>query len=173
MPPIPTVATERLLLRAFRPADWDSLAALNADPKVRDWLGGNTLSRHETWAQMESLLGQWLLRGYGLFAVEHRGVMIGRVGILHPIDAVEPELAWTIAADSWGQGFATEAARHARDWAFQTFGWTRLVSYIVPNNGRSRRVAEKLGAVTDGKIDRRGLLHDVWVHPTRATTITV
>lgn len=162
---IPILTTARLRLRGLTAADWDDYAALNADARVRDWLGGRLLSREEAWTQMALFLGQWALRGYGIFAVECGGVFAGRVGLLHLIDWPEPELAWTLAPAFWGQGLATEAAACLRDWAFATFGWERLVSYILPSNTRSRRVAEKLGAARQAETIRGGLPHDVWVHP--------
>lgn len=162
---IPTLTTDRLTLRGFRAGDWDAFAAMNADPRVRQWLGGKLLSRSDTWAQMETFLGQWALRGYGIFALEVDGRFAGRVGLLHPADWPEPELAWTLVAEFWGRGLATEAARCARDWAFGCLGRHRLVSYILPQNDRSRRVAERLGAVSNGTITLRGLTPDVWEHP--------
>nr|WP_294528517.1 GNAT family N-acetyltransferase [uncultured Rhodopila sp.] len=162
---IPVLTTPRLVLRGFEAADWDAFAELNTDAAVRRWLGGAVLSREQTWSQMETILGQWALRGYGLFAVELGGRFAGRVGILHPADWPEPELAWIIAAPLWGNGLATEAAMCVRDWMFANFAPERLVSYILPENARSRRVAEKLGAVRDGAIVLRGFGSDVWVHP--------
>lgn len=163
---IPTLTTERIVLRAFRPGDHDAFATLNADPAFRRHLGdGRILSRDETWASMESALGQWALRGYGLFAVEGAGQFIGRVGILHPADWPEPELAWGLAPARWGCGYATEAARAVRDWGFATFGFPRLVSFILPDNHASRRVAARLGAVREGTTPIRGLAAEQWVHP--------
>jgi RimJ/RimL family protein N-acetyltransferase len=162
---IPELRTERLVLRGLRASDWDAYAAINADPAVRDWLGGNLLSREQSWAQMETFLGQWVLRGYGIFAVQVDGDLVGRVGILHPADWPEPELSWTLAAPFWGRGLATEAAAGVRRWVFERFNWDRMVSYISPENTRSRRVAEKLGAVQDGQIMLRGFVAEVWVHP--------
>jgi len=138
---------------------------MNADPAVRDWLGGNLLSREQAWTQIESFLGQWALRGYGIFAVQFDGNLIGRVGVLHPADRPEPELAWTLASPYWGRGLATEAAAEVRRWVFERFSRERLVSYISPDNMRSRRVAEKLGAVQDGEIVLRGFVAQLWVHP--------
>lgn len=161
---IPVLTTPRLMLRGFEAGDWDAFADMNADPAVRRWLGGAVMSRQDTWSQMETILGQWALRGYGLFAVELGGRFIGRVGILHPADWTEPELAWIIAAPFQGNGLATEAAARVRDWAFNDFAPERLVSYIMPENTRSRRVAEKLGAVRDGRTVLRGFEPDVWVH---------
>ena len=162
---IPTLTTERLVLRGFRASDWDEYAAMNADPEVRQWLGGNLLSREQAWAQMETALGQWQLRGYGFFAVEAAGRFAGRAGLLHPADWPEPELAWSLASRFWGHGLATEAATEVQRWAFTHLRQNRLVSYILPQNVRSRRVAEKLGAVRDSQIALRGLASDVWVHP--------
>jgi RimJ/RimL family protein N-acetyltransferase len=162
---IPELRTERLILRGLRASDWDAYAAINADPVVRDWLGGNLLSREQSWAQMETFLGQWALRGYGIFAVQVDGNLAGRVGILHPADWPEPELSWTLAAPFWGRGLATEAAAEVRRWVFERFNWDRMVSYISPDNTRSRRVAEKLGAVQDGQIMLRGFAAEIWVHP--------
>jgi RimJ/RimL family protein N-acetyltransferase len=164
---IPTLRTPNLTLRAFRPADLDAFAAMNADPVFRRYLGGGALlSREQTWALMETVLGQWGLRGYGLFAVEAGGAFVGRVGILHPLDWPAPELAWGIAPAAWGRGLATEAARAARDWAFEQAGLPRLVSFILPANRPSVRVAERLGAVPEGQVAVRDFVADLWVHPT-------
>lgn len=162
---IPTLLTDRLVLRSFRASDWDAYAALNADPAVREWLGGNLLSREQAWSQMEAILGQWALRGYGMWAVEADGCFAGRVGLLHPADWPEPELAWTLAAPFWGRGLATEAATEVLRWAFASLRQDRLVSYIAPENTRSQNVAKKLGAVQTGKVSLRGYTADVWIHP--------
>jgi ribosomal-protein-alanine N-acetyltransferase len=162
---IPTLRTSRLLMRGLRASDWDAYAALLADPAVRKWVGGQVLSREQSWAEMETILGQWALRGYGRFAVEADGQFAGRVGIKHAAGWPEPELTWTLATPFWGKGLATEAATEVRRWAFAQFGWRRLVSYITPENQRSRRVADKLGAVLDGRIILLGAVVDVWIHP--------
>src|SRR3954451_16130802 len=125
---IPVLRTNRLMLRGFRADDWNAYATLNADPAVRDWLGGTILTREQAWTQMETFMGQWALRGYGVFAAEVDGALAGRVGILHLPERPEPELAWTLAPSFWGRGLATEAAAEARRWAFAEFGWDRLVS---------------------------------------------
>lgn len=163
--PIPVLTTPRCLLRAIRAEDWDSYAAMAADPAVRQFLGGKPLTREQAWTQMETFLGQWALRGYGLFAVEVGGRFAGRVGILHPVDWPEPELAWSLASPFWGKGLATEAASHVRAWAFATFGWRGLASFINAENVRSMRVAEKLGAVRDGTVTLHGVSVPRWVHP--------
>ena len=161
---IPTLRTDRLVLRAFRAADLDRVAAMQANPEVRQFLGGDLLSRAQSWSLMERNLGQWALRGYGLFAVESESRWAGWAGVLHPLEWPEAELAYSLDEPYWGRGIATEAVRAARDWAFARFGFARLASFIMPDNVRSIRVAEKLGAVRDGTTTIRGFAVDWWVH---------
>jgi RimJ/RimL family protein N-acetyltransferase len=163
---IPTLQTERLTLRAFRAADIDAWAAMEADPEVRRYRGNDPRSRAQAWAVMEASLGQWALRGYGLFAIEHvaDARFIGFAGVLHPTDWPEPELSYSLARQAWGHGFATEAAAAAREWAFSCPGLARLASFILPENARSIRVAQQLGATRDGTVTLRGFEAEWWVH---------
>ena len=161
---IPTLRTERLTLRAFAASDLDALAAMQANPEVRRFLGGNLLSRADSWSQMERILGQWALRGYGLFAIEFDRRWAGWAGVLHPLEWPEPEIAYSLDQPFWGGGIATEATQAVRDWAFGRFDFTRLASFIMPENTRSARVAGKLGAVREGTTTIRGFSVDWWVH---------
>jgi RimJ/RimL family protein N-acetyltransferase len=162
---IPTLRTERLALRACRSGDIDALAAMQANPEVRRFLGdGSILNRAQAWSVMERMLGQWALRGYGMFAVEHDGSFAGWAGILHPLEWPEPELGYSLDQPFWGRGIATEAARAARDWAFATLDFDRLASFIRPNNARSISVAKKLGASREVMVELHGSQAEWWVH---------
>jgi RimJ/RimL family protein N-acetyltransferase len=156
---IPTIGTERLLLRAFREDDLDEFAALNADPEVVKYLGaGKPWSREETWMQMAAFLGHWELRGYGLWAVEERSSQkfIGRIGLLNPEGWYQLELAWTLTRSRWGKGFATEGARAALEYAFNVVKVDHIVSLIDSRNLPSIRVAERLGEKLEERIELRG-----------------
>ena len=162
---VPTLRTDRLTLRAFRSGDIDALAAMQANPDVRRFLGdGSILNRAQAWSLMERMLGQWALRGYGMFAVEYDGSFAGWAGVLHPLEWPEPELGYALDQPFWGRGIATEAARAARDWAFASLDVDRLASFIRPGNAGSIRVAEKLGASCEGMVDLRGSEAEWWVH---------
>ena len=54
-----------------------------------------------------------------------------------------------MAADHWNKGLATEGARRAAQYAFESLGSTEIVSFTVPANLPSRRVMEKLGMTHD------------------------
>ena len=81
---IPQLTTDRLLLRGFRPDDFERYAEMMADPDVsRHLMDGRPLTRAEAWRQLAMFAGHWVLRGYGLWAVEERatGEFLGRVGV--------------------------------------------------------------------------------------------
>ena len=166
---IPALETQRLRLRAFRAEDWHAFAAMEARPEMRRYRGGSPLTPELAWTSMQTILGQWALRGYGAFALETKaeGRFAGFAGILHPADWPEPELAYSIDTPLWGAGLAVEAATAARDWGFAAFGFERLVSYIMSDNLPSRRVAAKLGATQQGTQPLRGIMAERWVHVRR------
>lgn len=154
---IPTLHTENLTLRAFRETDLPAYAALFANPDFTKHLGtGATRGEDEVWALMARHLGQWALRGHGLFAVEHQGRFAGHAGILQPHPWPEPEIAYSIAPEFQGRGFATEAARAARAWAAAARGILRPVSFIRPANHASIAVARKLGATVEAELQLMG-----------------
>lgn len=164
---IPTLTTDRLRLRAFRAADLDAYAAMQANPEVmRYLLTGRTATPVDVWRTMATSLGQWALRSYGMWACEkvEGGAFIGSVGVFQPLDWPEPEIAYSLDRPFWRQGFATEAAAAARAWLFASFPIPRAASFIRPENHASKRVAERLGAVCEGIVELRGSGFEHWVH---------
>jgi RimJ/RimL family protein N-acetyltransferase len=77
----------------------------------------------------------------------------------------ECELGYTFDPAVWGQGFATEAACCVRDYARDALRWSYAISAILPQNARSRRVAERSGARAAGQMDVVGLTWDRYVWP--------
>ena len=164
---IPTVTTERLRLRAFRATDLDAYAAMQANPEVMRYLVmGRPSPPADVWRTMLTSLGSWALRGYGMWACEKidGGVFVGSVGIFHPLDWPEPEIAYSLDQPFWGQGLATEATRTARDWLFEHFPLKRAASFIRPENLASKRVVERLGAACERPVELRGRTYEHWVH---------
>jgi RimJ/RimL family protein N-acetyltransferase len=138
----------------FRQDDLDAYAAICADPEVMRYLGdGTTLDRPHAWRQIAMILGHWQLRGYGLFALEEKttGALVGRAGIFEPDGWPGFELGWMLRRASWGQGYATEAARRVLRHAFTEMNRERVISLIRDGNARSIRVAERLGERLDGR----------------------
>jgi RimJ/RimL family protein N-acetyltransferase len=150
------IRTERLLLREWREADRDDWAAMNADPEVMEFFP-STLDRAQADAAFDRISGALTERGWGLWAVEHDDRFLGFTG-LSPVGfeaAFTPatEIGWRLRRDAWGQGFAIEAARAARDFAFDDLGLGELVSFTSVGNARSRAVMERLGMTRDPADD--------------------
>jgi RimJ/RimL family protein N-acetyltransferase len=168
---MPTLDTERLVLRMFRDSDTDAYAEMVADPEVMRFLGGKPMTREEAWRSMAMVVGHWHLRGYGFWAVEERasGALVGRVGCWRPEGWPGVEVGWTLRRAYWGRGYATEAARASLDYAFETLNQTRVISLIAPENVASIRVAERLGEVKGDdwevfgtKVGIYGIDRDAW-----------
>lgn len=155
---IPTLRTPRLLLRAFREEDLGDYAAMLGNPEVVRHLGdGRPRDLGATWMAMARGIGQWGLRGYGMFAVQTlEGAFVGHVGVLHPAHFEEPEIAYALTPGMQGRGFATEAAQAVRVWAARTRGILSPVSYIRAENRASIAVATRLGAVREGEVELAG-----------------
>ncbi len=151
---IPTRETERLRLRPFRVSDFDDYAAMCADPEVARYLNVR-FTREQSWRHLAFLVGHWKLRGYGMWAVEHRetGTFLGRIGFADPEGWPGCELAWALVRRCWGHGYATEGARAALALAFTLLNKDRVISLIRPENRASIRVAERIGESLQGHVE--------------------
>ena len=150
-----TLETERLRMRMFTEADFDTFASILADPEVMTFLGeGVPIPRDDAWRRFAFLIGHWHLRGYGMCAVEEKssGQVAGHVGVFYPEGWPELEVGWTLHRDFQGKGYATEAGAAAMDWCFTELGREKVSSVIRPGNERSIRVAEKLGETFEREV---------------------
>ena len=148
------LTTERLLLRQWRDDDLDALAAIDADPEVMRWIGdGSVRDRTQTQAAIERFRAAWADRGYGHFAAQEQGVLVGWVGLAVPtfLPEILPavEIGWRLSRSAWGRGLATEGAQAVLAFAFDDVGLDRVVSVCHAQNAASERVMTKLGMHKD------------------------
>lgn len=152
------LTTPRLRLRTFALADLPSYAALNADPNVMEWLGGIALTREESDEMAAYANGLHASEGIGLLAVERRkdATFLGMCG-LHHLDSFpdDVEVAWRLAHEHWGNGYATEAATAWLDHGFDVLGLPRVISITDPPNARSLAVMRRLGMTFQHEGDVR------------------
>lgn len=154
----PVLRTERLVLRGWTDADRPAFAEMNADPRVMEHFPG-LMTREQSDGFVDRIQAQFGERGFSLWAIEVPGVaaFVGFTGLLVPrfeahfTPAVE--IGWRLAAEHWGRGYATEAARAAVEFAFGPAGLDALVSFTTPANVRSRRVMERIGMTHDPADD--------------------
>jgi RimJ/RimL family protein N-acetyltransferase len=145
-----SLQTDRLLLRRWRDSDRLPFRAMNADPRVMEFMP-SLLSAAESDALFDRAQAHFDRHGFGPFAAEllENRSFIGFIGLsipnfeAHFMPAVE--IGWRLAFDCWGRGLATEGARAVVRYGFEEPGLDNFVSFTVPANLRSRRVMEKIG----------------------------
>ena len=163
---IPTLTSERLILRAPREDDAVPLAEFYADAAYSAGFGG-PLNRGDSWRWHALSVGHWIFRDYGYFSVDLQdGTHIGMAGLWGPEGWPEPELGWLLYKDFQGHGYAFEAAKTVRDWAYAVRAMPALSSNIVPQNTASIRLAERLGARFERAYDNVFMGHvHAYRHP--------
>ena len=148
---IPTIETERLILRAPKFEDFEPLSAFYADDRSK-FVRDGEMTADKCWRTLAHVAGQWVLRGYGMFVLTLKGddAPLGATGAFHPIEHPERELGWSLwAAEHEGHGYITEAVIACRNYVYDVHKWATAVSYIEPENAASIKVAERLGCVLD------------------------
>lgn len=136
--------TERLYLRELTPEDFSALYDVLADSGIM---------RHYPYTFDDGRVKNWIARnieryqifGFGLWAVvlKETGEMIGDCGItMQNINgSIKPEIGYHINRKFQRQGYAKEAARKCRDWAFENTPFQTLYSYMKEKNAASAATA--------------------------------
>ncbi|MFE0465210.1 GNAT family N-acetyltransferase [Kitasatospora sp. NPDC058965] len=151
--------TERLIVRDWAAADRERCFDLYSRWEVARWLGAEPAVL-ETVAAAEARIERY--RGFsadprfGIWAVQRKdtGTVVGTV-LLVPIPDGdgEVEVGWHFHPDSWGRGFATEAARGAVAKGFAE-GLAEIHAVVRPGNEPSMALCRRLGMVPQGRTDR-------------------
>ena len=156
--------TERLFLREMDMDDYGALYAVLADQNIM---------RHYPYAFDEERVRGWIERnmdryrndGFGLWAVclKETEEMIGDCGLtLQNMEGeMLPEIGYHIRADRQRRGYAGEAAKAVRDWAFRNTDYPALYSYCKYTNEPSYRTAESIGMRFDREYpdEANGITH--------------
>lgn len=160
---IPVLATDRLILREPREADFAAMLAFNETPRT-EFIGG-PLERRWIWRGLLANIGHWALRGYGFYSVDTKaGDFIGRIGVIFHDGWPEPELGWHMFAEGEGKGYAHEAALAAKADYHARISSAPLISMIAPANARSIALARRLGAMFERSEPGERLPYDIYRH---------
>jgi ribosomal-protein-alanine N-acetyltransferase len=154
-----------ICLRELRPEDLDDLFAITGDDRVTSWLAFDSHDR----GQAERLLTASIAdataepRTAYLLAITPSGDdrMIGfaRLG-LGGVQAAK--LGYVIAADQWGHGYATDAARTMLRFAFGPLALHRVTAAIGPENSASIAVVKHLGFSYEGHLRDHVFTNGAW-----------
>ncbi|HEV2845020.1 MAG TPA: GNAT family N-acetyltransferase, partial [Thermoanaerobaculia bacterium] len=141
----------RLLLREFTPGDLPAFLAYQADPRYTEFYGPEDLDPGLAAGLIEKFIawpGASPRRNYQL-AIARRETpadIIGSCGVR--LEGCEPgvgEFGLELAADHWGRGFASEAARAILQFAFDDLGVREVLGVTVTQNTRVQRLVARLG----------------------------
>lgn len=149
------VRSGRIYLRQWRESDFAPFARLNADRRLMEFFPG-TLTHDESEATARKMMSLIDQRGWGVWALEIPEVtgFAGFIGLNVPEEDLPfhpcVEIAWRLAFDYWGKGYATEAAKVALRFGFVDLGLDEIVAFTAAANRRSQRVMQKLGMASAG-----------------------
>ena len=155
--------TQRLNLRQVQFSDTMALMDIFGDAEVMRFGDGvQTKEWVEGWIQTG--LESYAVHGFGPYAVlkQSSGEVIGYCGLFYFPDVngqPEIEIGYRLKRAAWGRGYAVEAARAVRDFAFEVLNIKRLIAIIDPANVASIRVAEKIGMYYESDVMFEGYDH--------------
>lgn len=151
--PEKALETQRLVLRKMTQADYRDLCAILQDEQVMYAYEG-AFSDEEVQNWLDRQLARYQEDGIGLYAVvlKETGAMIGQCGLTYQ-DTPEGrvlEVGYLFQQVYWHHGYATEAARACKEYAFRTLGADRVCSIIRDTNTASQNVAKRNGMTVTG-----------------------
>lgn len=154
------IFTERLHMRKLISSDLDNYYEIMKKDEVGKWLAtsrGKTYD--ETRLMIERFSKHWDERGYGTWAVVDRQSeeLLGHCGLNFLVSTSEVEVLYAFDPKFWGNGYASEAAIAALQYAFTKTSLNRIIAIAWPHNYRSRRVMEKAGLKFIGDKEYFGL----------------
>jgi RimJ/RimL family protein N-acetyltransferase len=167
--PIPTLTTERLVLRPFVHEDLADLAVVHAEESFWWYPLRGGMSMEQTAGFLVRTIERYESDGFGIEALIDRpsGALIGWAGLAVPhfLPEILPavEVGWRLSGPFRGRGLATEAGQAALRWGFTEGGLERVVSIYEPENVASGKVMEHLGLVP----------YLTTTHPERGETMVV
>jgi [ribosomal protein S5]-alanine N-acetyltransferase len=140
--------TQRLRLRELEQSDFDELYAMFNDALVMRYYPGLRDERG-TQQWIDWMRQGYAQEGYALWAAELKdtGSFVGQCGLLlQEVDGrKEVEIGYLLKSQHWHNGYATEAARACKAYAFSRLNCEYVISLIRPINMPSRAVAERNG----------------------------
>lgn len=153
-----TLETRRLILRPWQEEDLQPFAQLNADPHVMEYFP-SIKSFEESVEEYKTILEHFKRHGYGWWAVSEKNKtkFIGFIGLRYLEFAASftpnVEIAWRLAYEHWGKGYATEGAHTALEFGFEVLKLTEIISFTSIPNIRSQAVMKRIGMHHDPQND--------------------
>nr|WP_221379962.1 GNAT family protein [Actinoplanes polyasparticus] len=160
------IATERLVLRRFRPADAAVLAAYRSEPEVaryQSWDAPFPLLRAET-AVANFIASDPDKPGWFQYAIERTAdhVLVGDVAVHLHDNLKQAEIGFTLAKQHQKQGHAFEAVTAVLDRLFRVQGLHKVAGECDARNLASAGLLERLGFTLEGKLRQQTYIKGEW-----------
>ena len=151
--------TERLILRHEVPGDLEVWLEHMNTPQVMEKNGGVQPPEKvaENFAKARAGDDKW---PFLFVALKPSGTLIGKCG-LAAIDSPQApdvlagrtQIGWSLRADQWGHGYATEAASAILTMAFERYNLDKVYSQTSERNRGSWRLMQRLGMTRLAHLD--------------------
>lgn len=146
--------TERLLFRKLLPSDFDTWLPFHEDPRTSEFWDGLPQEPKIACQQQFNRVFERYEKGLGgmnAVLLKSTGALIGLCGLLvQTVDGTqELEVGYSLLPRHWRKGYATEASKKCREFAFENRLVESLISIIQIDNIPSQRVALKNGMYLD------------------------
>lgn len=142
------IETERLLLREMNEGDYLDLCKILQDKDVMYAYDG-PFSDEEVQQWLDNQKERYRRNEFGLLALvlKDTNEMIGQCGLTLQEYKNEQvlEIGYLLKKEFWGNGYATEAAKACKEYAFQTLKVNEVFSIIRDTNIASQQVAIRNG----------------------------
>ncbi len=143
------LTTDRLTLRPWRESDLNDFYEYASVDGVGQMAGWNP---HRNVEETKMILSNFI-KHKKTFALEHKGKVIGSLGIEEyseenypELDALQGrEIGYVLSKDYWGQGLMPEAVKAVIRWLFEEEKLDFIICGHFDHNSRSRRVIENCG----------------------------
>ena len=165
-----TIQTKRLTLRPLLPGDAEAYAAMRFHPEVARWLPPAAADLADAVrATIERFAQGWRERRHAPWGIFRDDQLIGHGGLNFVPEFGRTEVLWALHPEAWGHGYATETARAALAYGFDSLGLDLIFAITLPDNLASQAVMKRLGLGYRRRVDYKGFKDIVWFDIDRAT----
>ena len=157
------LTTERCLVRETWAEDLNAFYEIYAEPSVTQYTEGLYPERAQEEAYLRDYTeNMYYFYNYGVWTICDKvtGQVIGRAGFSNREGYEAPELGFVIGVPWQKKGYATEVCRALLKYGREELGFERVQMLVMPENGVSLHLAEKLGFSRRDQVTWEGILYE-------------
>jgi ribosomal-protein-alanine N-acetyltransferase len=161
---VPTLETERCILRPLSLDDAPGIFSLASDPEIARYTTMFGATLHQDQRATREFIERCLKMSYGGYGMawvileKYSGTLIGMMSVFgYSMIHRKAEFGYALSPAYWGMGIMTEVSKALIAFAFTELNLVRLQATVDPENISSERVLQKCG------MQYEGLLHNYYI----------